>query len=263
MTNSSSGKPFPNVPPPSGSKAGSPYTRFIPREELGNFQPWKPGDLDGPEPRPRGRGREGFAPTEEEWRGLVDEARQEGYQEGYRDGLSALESLRQSFVTQASSDIGSLISAFDRQFEELESTMARAVARSAVLLARQVLRIELASRPEVVAALAEQAIQAVQTSARHIVVHVNPEDLPFVAAGAAETLQARGARVQMFQDKDNYNVRCCIVSSRVGNAGLTLTTANQVYSWPTGLTAVLALNGASTGSDYNVLGFAAGATYEQ
>ena len=196
MTNSSSGKPFPNVPPPSGSKAGSPYTRFIPREELGNFQPWKPGDLDGPEPRPRGRGREGFAPTEEEWRGLVDEARQEGYQEGYRDGLSALESLRQSFVTQASSDIGSLIAAFDRQFEELESTMARAVARSAVLLARQVLRIELASRPEVVAALAEQAIQAVQTSARHIVVHVNPEDLPFVAAGAAETLQARGARVQ-------------------------------------------------------------------
>jgi flagellar assembly protein FliH len=196
MTNSSSSKPFPNVPPPSGSKAGSPYTRFIPREELGDFQRWKPGDLDGTEPRARGRSRDGFAPTEEEWRGLVDEARQDGYQEGYRDGLSALESLRQSFVTQASSEIGSLVSAFDRQFDELETTMAQAVARSAVLLARQVLRLELASRPEVVARLAEQAIQAVQTSARHVVVHVHPDDLAFVAAGAAEVLQARGARVQ-------------------------------------------------------------------
>lgn len=196
MTNSSNSKPFPNVPPPSGSKAASPYTRFIPREELGDFQRWKPGDLDGPEPRARGRARDGFAPTEDEWRGLVDEARQEGYQEGYRDGMSALESLRQSFVSQASSEIGSLVSSFDRQFEELESTMAQAVARSAVLLARQVLRMELASRPELVTKLAEQAVQAVQTSARHVVVHVHPDDLPFVAAGASEILQARGARVQ-------------------------------------------------------------------
>jgi flagellar assembly protein FliH len=196
MTNSSSSKPFPNVPPPQGGKAASPYTRFIPREELGDFQRWKPGDLDDPEQRARGRAREGFAPTEEDWRVLVDEARQEGYQEGYRDGLSALESLRQSFVSQASSEIGSLVAAFDRQLDELEATMAQAVGRSAVLLARQVLRMELASRPELVAKLAEQAIQAVQTSARHVVVHVNPEDLQFVAAGAAEILQARGARVQ-------------------------------------------------------------------
>ena len=42
---------------------------------------------------------------------------------------------------------------------------------------------------------------------------------------------------------------------------LTLATADQVYAWPTGVTALLALNGASTGSDYNVLGFAAGRTY--
>lgn len=197
MTNSSSGKPFPNVPPPQGSRPASPYTRFIPREELGDFQRWKPGDLDGTEqPRGRPRTREGMAPTQEEFRALIDEARQEGYQLGYQDGMSALESLRQSFVSQASSEIGSLVAAFDRQFEELEASMAQAVARSAVLLARQVLRMELVSRPEAVATLAEQAVNAVQTSARHVVVHVHPEDLPFVATGAAEILQARGARVQ-------------------------------------------------------------------
>ena len=41
----------------------------------------------------------------------------------------------------------------------------------------------------------------------------------------------------------------------------TLATADQVYAWPTGVTALLALNGALSGADYNVLGFAAGRTY--
>jgi hypothetical protein len=41
----------------------------------------------------------------------------------------------------------------------------------------------------------------------------------------------------------------------------TLATSEQVYAWPTGVTALMALNGASSGPDYNVLGFAAGRTY--
>jgi len=40
-----------------------------------------------------------------------------------------------------------------------------------------------------------------------------------------------------------------------------IVTDDQVYSWPQGVQAVLSFNGATTGSDYNVLGFAAGKTY--
>jgi hypothetical protein len=40
----------------------------------------------------------------------------------------------------------------------------------------------------------------------------------------------------------------------------TVATAAQIYAWPT-VSAVLALNGAVSGSDYNVLGFAAGRAY--
>lgn len=196
MTNSSDDKPFPNVPPPPGSRQGSPYTRFIPREELGDFQRWKPGDIEGSERRQHARSRDGVPPTAEEWRVLVTQARQEGYQQGYRDGIVALENFKQSFAAQTSSQLGMLLRAFDEQMQALEERMADSVARTAVLLARQVLRMELGTRPELVAAMAADAVQAVQLSARHIVVRVHPEDLPLVAQGAAEVLQARGARLQ-------------------------------------------------------------------
>ena len=36
---------YPNVPAPEGSKAGTAYQRFIPREELGDVTSWRPGAL--------------------------------------------------------------------------------------------------------------------------------------------------------------------------------------------------------------------------
>ncbi|MEN9417285.1 MAG: flagellar assembly protein FliH [Pseudomonadota bacterium] len=200
MTSSSDDKPFPNVPPPPGSRQGSPYTRFIPREELGDFQRWKPGDIEGSERRQYARSRDGVPPTVEEWRALVTQARQEGYQQGYSDGLVALENFKHSFTTQTSTQIGMLLRAFDEQMQALEERMAESVARTAILLARQVLRLELTTRPELVASLAADAVQAVQLSARHVVVRVHPEDLALVAQGAAEVLQARGARLQADPD---------------------------------------------------------------
>jgi flagellar assembly protein FliH len=64
-----------------------------------------------------------------------------------------------------------------------------------VQLARQVLRAELHQRPELVSAVAQEAVNAVMLSARHISVHVHPADLPLVAEGAEEALTARGARL--------------------------------------------------------------------
>jgi flagellar assembly protein FliH len=69
------------------------------------------------------------------------------------------------------------------------------VARTAVQLARQVLRAELQAHPELVAGVATEAVNAVLMSARHITVQVHPLDLPLVAEGAEEALQARGARL--------------------------------------------------------------------
>jgi flagellar assembly protein FliH len=184
---------FKNVPPPQGSKAGTAYTRFIPREELGDFASWKPGTFGQqatPAPTPPAE------PKAAEWQARVQAARQAGYQDGYRDGLAALENFKQVFAQQATAQIGTLLEAFDQQLQGLDTQMAHGLAQAAVQLARQVLRTELTQQPAVVAQVAAEAVSAVMLSARHIAVHVHPLDLPLVAEGAEESLTARGARLQ-------------------------------------------------------------------
>ncbi len=195
---------FKNIPAPPGSKAGTSYNRFIPREELGDFASWQPGTFKGDATKAGAASAQAHGepapaaaePSAAEWQLRVQAARQAGYQDGYRDGLVALENFKQSFAQQATAQIGALLDAFDAQFDHIDAQAARAVSRVAVQLAQQVLRAELAQRPELVAQVAAEAVNAVMLSARHITVHVHPQDLPLVADGAEETLAARGARLQ-------------------------------------------------------------------
>ena len=204
---------FKNVPPPAGSKAGNSYTRFIPREELGDFASWNPGALGERRQTPRSAHPSSVGPapgtvagpaaapaaipetTVEEWRSRLATARQQGYQDGYRDGTAALESFKQTFAAQATAQIGALIEGFDAQFAALDERLATTLTQVAVQLAQQVLRAELQQHPGVVARVASEAVNAVMLSARQISVHVHPADLPLVAEGAQEALQARAARL--------------------------------------------------------------------
>jgi flagellar assembly protein FliH len=122
-------------------------------------------------------------------------ARQQGYQDGYRDGLVALESFKESFATQTSSQMARVLQALDDDLGRLEQEMAISVARVATELARQVVRSELAVRPGLVAQVAREAVNAVLMSARHITVLVHPDDHALVAQGSEEALAARGARL--------------------------------------------------------------------
>ncbi len=224
MTSSSNPKPFLNVPPPPGSKAGTTYARFIPREELGAFAAWKPGAIgpEGPvDRRAQPRPENAPLPTPDEWRGKIAEARGAGYQDGYRDGLVALESFKQSHVAQASTQLGQLVESFDAQLLALERQMAQSLARSAVLLAQRVVRSELSTRPEHVAKLAEEAVGAVLLSARQILVRVHPEDHEFVALGAQDVLKARGARLVVDPSIQRGG---CIVDSDSGSIDAAIAT---------------------------------------
>ena len=206
---------FKNVPSPAGSKANTGYTRFIPREELGDFASWQPGTFGGAAgPQPAEGAVPPAEPTAADWQARVLAARQSGYQDGYRDGLVALENFKQSFAQQATSQIGALLDAFDAEFTALDKQIATAIANTAVQLAQQVLRCELAQRPELVATVASEAVNAVMLSARQISVHVNPHDLPLVAEGAEETLAARGARLHADSTIERGGVR---VHSDVGD----------------------------------------------
>ena len=198
MSSSSNKHGYRNVPPPQGSKAGTAYTRFIPREELGDFAAWTPGHFgSAPKPGPASAPAPAAPPepSADDWRARIASSRQSGYQDGYRDGLVALEAFKQSFATEATSQIGALLTSFDEQLDQLDQQLAEAVARTAVQLARQVVRSELKTQPELIVTVATDALNAVLMSARHITVQVHPMDLPLVAEGAEEALEARGARL--------------------------------------------------------------------
>lgn len=202
-------KPPPRqVPPPERRegeerRASSSYSRFIPREELSGFAAWNPGALSGgpaaarapisaPAPPPAAAPAPPPAP---DIHAQLHAARQSGYQDGYRDGLAALEAFKQSFAQQVSGQIGSLVKSFDADFLALEETMALTLARIAVELARQVVRSEITQRPEHIAKVAHDAVEALQLSAKHVRVRVNPADYPLVIAGAGEEMKAREAQV--------------------------------------------------------------------
>ena len=189
-----------NIPPPPNSKSGTAYTRFIPREELGDFASWTPSSFGSTGSNPAAGGAKAAPPpvpepTAADWQARIAAARQAGYQDGYRDGMAALENFKSSFAQQATAQIGALLEAFDRQTEQLDAQLADTVARTAVQLAGQVLRHELAAQPQLVATVASEAMHAIMLSARHVVVHLHPQDLPLVAEGAEEAIATRGARL--------------------------------------------------------------------
>src|ERR1019366_8240961 len=189
-----------NVLPPAEGTRTNPYARFIPREELSSFAAWAFGDISaapGAANAPRRREADKVAaigPAELAAQQLRA-ARQSGYQDGYRDGLVALEGFKQSFAAQTTSQVGTLVVAIGEQLDALQQDMAKCLAATATQLARRIVRSELTARPECVALVAEQAIDTLLQSARHIIVRLHPDDHALVEAGAAEAIAARGARL--------------------------------------------------------------------
>lgn len=198
MTSSDSrdGPRIKNIPSPNENKA---YARFIPREELNGFAAWQPGDLSGG-PAPQGNVHRAAeeAPKVDiaaQLRAQLKAARQAGYQDGYRDGLVALDGFKQSFAAQTTAQVGAVLSSLGSELDALQQDMARSLAVAATHLARQIVRAELAGNPELVAVVAQEAVDTLLLSARHITLRVHPDDHAHVAQGAAEVLAARGARL--------------------------------------------------------------------
>jgi flagellar assembly protein FliH len=157
--------------------------------------------------------RAAAGPSAEEIARQVQAARQAGYQDGYRDGLVALDGFKQSYAQAMTAQVGALLDSVDAQLKALEGEIAGAVSRTATLLARHIVRTELAARPELVAKVAEEAVNAVLLSAQHIRVLVHPEDQALIAQGAAEALAARGARLMPAPDIQRGG---CRIESDVG-----------------------------------------------
>jgi flagellar assembly protein FliH len=179
------------------------YARFIPREELSSFSAWKLGAFgeggqgEGGASKP---GAPAAAPAEPpplppQVQAQLKAAREGGYHDGYRDGLAALDSFKQTYAAQVSTQVGAVVQAAQAQLDALERDLAQRVAGVALEIARQVVRDELHAHPQHVVAVAQEALSTLLVTARHVTLKLHPEDHALVMAGAAEALAARGARL--------------------------------------------------------------------
>lgn len=192
------------------------YSRFIPREELNGFAAWKPGSFGddparkpqaAPDPAALARAAEAAARREAQRKAdaeaqaaadRIEEirlARDGGYQDGYRDGTVAMDAFRQSYATQTSAQVGAVVSALQAQFAEMEQALADQIAALALSLARQVVRSEIAQRPEAIVSVAQEALGGLLMSARHVTLHLHPDDEALVALGCADLIGAREVRL--------------------------------------------------------------------
>lgn len=186
-----SAKPAPAAARPAPKPAPKANVTSIKRQPLVGGMPGEEAPPPPPPPAPPEP-----SPNVEE---LIDKAHKSGYQDGYRNGLIALESYKQTQAAQLAAymndQIGALASDFHHRLESLEQQLAGRIAGVALELARQVVRSELDQRPEAVLTVAEEALSVLLSSAKQIVVRLNPDDHALAQGSLTEVLQARGARL--------------------------------------------------------------------
>ncbi|WP_137894086.1 FliH/SctL family protein [Ramlibacter sp. 2FC] len=170
--------------------------RFIPREELRAYVAWKPGNLGE---------RDRVPPADAAPDALAAQAlaaqqamqmqalREAAHEEGYREGLQALEAFKQAHAAEAAARMEPLLAALQSRLAGLEQGLAAQVAVLATEIARQVVHHELATRPELIEAVAQDALAALVHSARQLRIRLHPEDREWLVAQGSLDLASRQA----------------------------------------------------------------------
>ncbi len=171
------------------------YTRFIPHEEIEAVSAWQFGMLGDPalpvepEPPPPDPGP---PPEPEEVR--LQRAWDAGHAAGYAEGHAAAartghEQLDQ-YVTgrgrESAERLAAVARALDERLVRSEQELARQVLDLAAELARQMVRRELALRPDAALPVVREAVSLLVADGRPMAVRLHPDDLQVVQAALRE-----------------------------------------------------------------------------
>ena len=183
------------------------YTRFIPHEEIGAVAAWQFGLLGDPvlplepEPPPPDPGP---PPEPEEVR--LQRAWDAGHAAGYAEGHAAAarvghEQLDQYVTGQGRENadhLASVAQALGERLARCEQNLARQVLDLATDLARQMVRRELALRPDAALPVVREAVSLLVADGRPIAVRLHPDDLQVVQSALREAFP--GATLQWLPD---------------------------------------------------------------
>ena len=158
------------------------YSKFIPGEEIDAVKQWDFGAVDTASLLLAAQVKQREAVTEQV---NVEAVRQEAYAEGFAQGRAqaTLEAQRQmadyvaSQGRQAAQNFSNLLLSAQAQLADSEQVMAQGILELACELARQVLRHELSSNPNVLQPVIREALGLIAADCKAAVVRMNPLDL--------------------------------------------------------------------------------------
>ena len=160
-----------------------PITRFIPGEEIDAVSRWSFADVDAAamllEQQTRDR----------ELNEHLETARQQAHAAGYADGFqqgraqTLLDAQKQvsDYINKQGAEtaqqLGALISSAAEQLETAEQLAGQAVLELACELARQVLRHEIASNPNILLPVIREALDQLFSDSKAVLIKLHPLDL--------------------------------------------------------------------------------------
>ena len=150
------------------------------------WERWELGSFDGP-PKPARR-KEAAAvdlPTVDELEQIREQSRKEGYDTGYAEGIAAVRAEAEKLAA-ASRKV-------EAAFTQLEGAVAEELLALAIEVGRQVVRGELAARPETVLDVVREALT--QLPHQHAVIYLHPEDASLVRSHLGDALAHAGHRI--------------------------------------------------------------------
>lgn len=154
------------------------------------WERWELNSLDDKAPTPAGSTQAPStngpnAPTVEELDRIRQAAQEEGYSAGYAAGRAAAQE-EASHIARAAASLDGSLASFDQQVgEELVAL--------ALEIARQVLRHEIAAKPEAILEVVREAL--LQLPHQHAAIYLNPADAALVRTNVGEALSHAGHRI--------------------------------------------------------------------
>lgn len=163
-------------------------SKVIPAGEAVDCQPWHLPEVQSP------GGTASKPMTARQLEELQEQAREEGFNQGLQEGR---ETGQQEFVARVQM-LESMLGGLEKPFEELDNCVEQQLAQLAMLVARQLVRRELATDPEQVVAVVREALAALPVAARDVRLALHPEDVVLIRQ--ALSMQTGEQALQIVED---------------------------------------------------------------
>ena len=146
-------------------------SRIISGDELSAYQRWELPAVEG------ALGKNPNVLTAKQIEQIQKQAYEEGFAQGRQDGKAQV-------VAQAGR-LAKLISLLNEPLADLDQQVEHELVQLAVVIARALVRRELRSDPGAVVAVVREAMSVLPVAARHVSVHLHPEDAALVRSTLA------------------------------------------------------------------------------